>query len=381
MVTRMILSNLIDRAMETSTFSVTLADATRPDVPLSYVNPAFETLTGYTAGDALGRNCRFLQGPETEAASVHAISNAIREARSVTTTLLNYRKNGTKFWNRFQLSPVKSEEGNIIAYLGVQIDMTHDLSISAIETERQKMEALGRLAGGVAHEINNALQPIRLWGDMLDGMIPSLPDSLQSDARICVDGIREHSVFARDVVERILAFGRRAKDQSEPADLVVRVEDAVGFSRSLLPGGTTITTEHAKPEDGVQPQISVDRTRFIQVFTNLVINASDAMDGRGRVHIASRIRNVDGVEAGTLGVAAGRYAAITVADTGPGIPPEIRDDIFDPFYTTKSGGTGLGLFTVQGIMRTWGGAITLKPSVGSGTVFEILIPLHTEGTA
>tara|TARA_B100000676_G_scaffold293215_1_gene329682 strand:+ start:664 stop:1749 length:1086 start_codon:yes stop_codon:yes gene_type:complete len=157
-------SDLILEAVRSSNFGVTIADATLPDLPLQYVNSAFEDITGYAFAEIKGRNCRFLQGPDTDQEAVSDIRRAIHREEPLTTMLLNYRKDGTRFWNRLQLSPIHDAKKRLRAYMSVQIDITRDVSERTIERERQKMEHLGKLASGISHELNNALQPILLMG-------------------------------------------------------------------------------------------------------------------------------------------------------------------------------------------------------------------------
>lgn len=361
------LLGMIHRAVESSVFSVTVADARAPDLPLTYVNPAFERLTGYQAHEVVGRNCRFLQGPDTERRAVRAISDAITTQSPCATMILNYRKDGSKFWNRFQLSPVQNDTGELIAYLGVQIDMTRDMAIASLERERQKMEALGQLAGGVAHEINNALQPILLMSEVLDEVCQSLPEEHRETAATCLDSIREHALFARSVVSQVLSFSRRGDDDLETVEAVDLVTGATRFAGELLPStmGVLIETDQTS-QAGAMPKIRVNRNAFSQIFTNLFTNAAHAMEGKGTITVTVTAIDLDDTESGNLALKAGRYVRVDVIDTGTGIPPETLQHIFDPFFTTKEigEGTGLGLSTVYGIVKGWSGTVIAESRAG-----------------
>ena len=174
-------------------------------MPLVHSNRAFERLSGYSTAETYGRNCRFLQGPETERHSVEMIRDTIRAEKAATVLILNYRKDGSRFWNRLQLSPLHDSKGRLEAYLGMQVDITEDVDRIGTENQRQKLETLGRLAGGVAHELNNALQPIRLFSELLRD-----DEELQGErCRRYVREIVENTRFAEDVVSGILAFGRQ----------------------------------------------------------------------------------------------------------------------------------------------------------------------------
>lgn len=353
-------------AIEGSGFSYTLADARADDVPLIYANKAFQDLTGYGQEEILGRNCRFLQGPETNKDAVKRIRHALQTKSPVSTMLLNYRKDGSKFWNRFQLSPVRDENGEVTAFLGAQVDLTQDHTIDALEQERQKIESLGRLAGGVAHELNNALQPPLLMAEMLEDMLGDFAEARRETAKECIAKIIEHTNFAKSVVSQILDFSRRSEANLSIAPIALCVEDAVAFAQTLIPVGVTVTVNYA-PEISVKSHyVNVSRNALRQVFNNLFLNAYHAMSGEGCLSVKvyaptqeeSDIRN--GQKKGVP------HVAISVTDTGPGIKPETLPHIFEPFFTTKGvgAGTGLGLSTVYSIVRSWGGSIVVENQVG-----------------
>ena len=368
-------TDLVLEAIRNSNFGVTIADATAADLPLTYVNQAFEKMTGYAFSEILGRNCRFLQGPETDRDAVLAIREAIRREVPITTMILNYRKDGSRFWNRLQLSPIHDGQGNLCAFMSIQLDITRDVATRAVERERQKMESLGRFAGGVAHDVNNALQPIILMGETLSDTA-ALDES---EAATCVRSILENAYYAKDIVGRLLQFSKREGSAREAVSPHRIFEDAVRFAGGMLPRDVELKV--SSTEDGSVYRIDVNRTEFVQIFTNLFLNASQAMSGKGRLDVNLDTVTLPLSRGDIINLTHGRYARFTISDTGSGIPTEDLTRIFDPFFTSKrpTEGTGLGLTTAYGIVQGWGGTITAEND--DGAKFSVYIPLSSTTNA
>ena len=349
------------RAVETSHFGVTLADAGQPDVPLVYANQAFTDMTGYHLDETQGQNCRFLQGPETDPDAVRAIRDAIAHGTPGTFLLLNYRKDGRRFWNRFQLSPVTDETGVVTAFLGMQVDITDDVDRVGRETERQKLETLGRMASGVAHELNNALQPVKLFAEMLCD--DPGPDA--ETATRCARGILDGATIASDVVGQVLSFARRDGQADAVYDAQEVIGDAVEFAASYLPKEVLVDRRRFDTQRPVGDfKVQLNRTSLMQVVANLFKNAADAMDGPGTISVSVAQASADGFE-------------LAISDNGRGVASKDLKHIFEPFFTTKAPGkgTGLGLSTIYGIVEAWGGRISAESMVGIGTTFRIQIPV------
>lgn len=375
-------ASLMLRAAETSRFGMTLADAREPDMPLLYANKAFSTITGYDRKEVVGQNCRFLQGPDTDPGSIATIKQCLQNRTAATVLLLNYRKDGRRFWNRFQLSPVNDEAGELCAYLGMQVDITEEMDRFGLESERQKLETLGRVAGGVAHELNNALQPILLYAELLADDANLDPELL----RQCSRGILENARFASDVVGEVLSFARRDTSGDQVYDAASIVSEAVAFAAEYLPSSIEFERQGFELAGALEgKKIKINRTALFQVMTNLFKNAADATRDKGRIVVSLRLSD-DSASTGfhTLDRAvraqSRSYVVISVADNGHGIEPETLKHIFEPFFTTKAPGegTGLGLSTIYGIVERWGGRIIADSVPGKGTTFRIRIPVASD---
>lgn len=233
--------------------------------------------------------------------------------------------------------------------------------------ESQKMEALGRLAGALAHELSNMLQPIVTLAKL------SLKrDTLPEKAADGLRTILEAAENCADVAHQALAFSGGKQLRREPAVLSAGLSEAVAFAGSTLP-----PTIQVFADIGDDPGLAViDRTELMQVTTNLLNNASDAMGGRGRVDVRLTDHDLGAGDDNPHGLKPGKYFRIAVTDDGPGMAESIRSQVFEPFFTTKAtaGGTGLGLAVVYGIVTGWGGSISVASGPGSGARFEILVP-------
>ncbi|WP_282607725.1 ATP-binding protein [Pelagibius sp. Alg239-R121] len=364
---------LMLRAAATSSFGMTLADARQPDHPLLYANDAFTAMTGYDAREVVGQNCRFLQGPETDPESVAKIRQTLKSGVASTVLLLNYRKDGSRFWNRFQLSPVNDDAGKLCAYLGMQVDITEEIDRIGMENERQKLETLGRVAGGVAHELNNALQPILLYAELLADEDARNPAMLNQ----CSKGIFENARFASDVVNQVLSFARRDSSSNLVYDARTIIGEAVDFAAEYLPSSIVFDRqgfEPGGPLDG--KQIKINRTGLLQVMTNLFKNAADATRDKGRIVVTLWLSGDPAARSGHSDDPQ-NYVVISIADNGHGIESKTLKHIFEPFYTTKAPGegTGLGLSTIYGIVERWGGRIAAHSTPGKGTTFRVLVPI------
>ena len=351
---------LLRAAVEACPVNITISDLRQPGHPLIYVNPAFTRTTGYTAADAIGHNCRFLQGSETDPAKVKALRDAISARRSIAVELVNYRRDGRPFLNRVELAPVIDPAAGIDAYIGIQNDVTSARAAEATRREREKLEALGRLAGGLAHELNNLLQPIVSYADLLGARLRPEDDETAEQLAAILESARA----AGDITRRVLNFSRRSAADAAAAPAGERISDAVRFAKRLLPPGVTVTVEGL---DDLGASCAVDATELIQVVGNLFKNAADAMHERGRIAVCVARHD--------------RTVVLTIADDGPGMDAATAARAFEPFFTTKptGRGTGLGLSAVWGLVQGWGGQISLETAPGQGARFNIEVPLAGTG--
>ena len=248
---------------------------------------------------------------------------------------------------------------------------------AALETQllhAQKMESIGTLSGGIAHDFNNLL------GIILGNAELAMDDMPEwHPAKFNLNEIRTASLRARDVVKQLLSFSRKTDPKQQPAKLVQIVEDALKILRSSIPTSVNI---HQNIPDDTDDTILADSTQINQVMINLFTNAAHAMEDTGGV-ITIGIENIDldHVSAPTYpDLSPGNYVKLTVSDTGTGIDHEVKDRIFDPYFTTKEvgKGTGIGLSVVHGIVKSHNGAILVDSQFGKGTTFSILFPVAEE---
>jgi len=267
-------------------------------------------------------------------------------------------------WIGLMLTPV--EGGGALLRVA---DRTHEQELEDQLAQARRLQAVGELAGGIAHDFNNLLTAI-LGG--VDDLLARAEDPADRDD---LAHVRAGAERGAALVRQLLAFGRQQTLQPHVVDLNAAIEGAANLLRRLLGSRIRLTLDLEEPGR----RVWIDPTQLDQVLVNLAVNARHAMPDGGTLGIASFHRLLLAPETcrGEI-VPPGRYAAITVSDTGSGIPPDLLPRIFEPFFTTRrdSGGTGLGLSTVHGIIRQSGGFLFVDSEPGRSTTFTILLPRH-----
>lgn len=312
-------------------------------------------------------------GPETRARMIAVLEDK-GEIRNYDTRFKG--KDGSIRWLRF--SGTLHEEGGYLE--GVAADITENKQSEAenIRLEEQyrqaqKVEAIGRLAGGVAHDMNNLLTPILGYGEML--MADFGPDDRR---RLSVKQIVQAGYRCRDLVRQLLAFGRKQNLDYAPLDINKAIE---GFEKLLRRTIREDITLDIIPASGVRT-INADIGQIEQVIMNLAVNAQDAMPDGGRLTLETAMVEIDEKHAAVRpGTGAGQYVMLAISDNGCGMDDEVREHIFEPFFSTKGvAGTGLGLATVYGIVKQHGGNIWVYSEPGTGTIFKIYLPVSEEAS-
>jgi two-component system cell cycle sensor histidine kinase/response regulator CckA len=286
-------------------------------------------------------------------------------------TLAGDGKGDEKRWARFYVTPVNDGEGDQEAVIVYAMETTEQRKLQYQADQAQKMDSIGKLAGGIAHDFNNVLNSIMIATDfLLSAHRPSDP-SFQDIMQIKQDANR-----AASLVRHLLAFSRRQTQNLQVLDLGEALSDLSMLLRRLL--GERVTLDLV-PRSGGLWTVKADQSQFEQVIVNLAVNARDAMPDGGKLTLrAANVTAAESLELAPKGVPPGEYVLVEVRDSGTGIPPEIVDKIFEPFFSTKEvgKGTGLGLSTVYGIVKQTGGFIYLESVMGQGTTFRILLPRH-----
>jgi two-component system cell cycle sensor histidine kinase/response regulator CckA len=336
---------------------------------IQYCNPAFEKVSGYSRSEVLGQNARMLKSGEHTAEVYGELWATLNEGKVWRGQLTNKKKDGSLYEEDVTISPITDVSGRITGFVAMKRDVTERRQLEAQFRQAQKLESIGRLAGGVAHEFNNLLTVINGYSDFLLKRL-SAPDPLRSYAA----EIRDAGRHAASLTKQLLAFSRKQVIEPKALDVNTTIRDAVPMLQRLI-GEDIRLTMHL---DGLLGQVMADSDQIGQVIMNLAVNARDAMPDGGSLDIETTNVELDegGVAAFVSDATPGRYILMTVADTGHGMNETTRQQIFEPFFTTKevSKGTGLGLSTVYGIVKQSGGWITVQSEVGAGTSLRIYFP-------
>ena len=343
-----------------------------PSHGVVYANPAFLEQAGHDFASTLGRDPLEVLAGAADAAresrpDLAAITQAAEGAGSWQGRIAARRRDGTTFPCDLAVFPILDASGQVHAHVWSARDVSRQAELETQLLQSQRMEAIGRLAGGVAHDFNNLLTIINGMAELL------LDDPLRDEQRTSVTMIAEAGRRAAGLTRQLLAFGRRQTLTIRDVDLNAVIDGALELIRSAVGSRVQVHFERC---EGLWPTRG-DVGQLEQALMNLAINARDAMPDHGALRLATENTHLVGAcEADGAVVPDGDYVVLTVADTGSGMPPSVVEHIFEPFFTTKDvgKGTGLGLAMVHGVVRQSGGHIWVTSAPEEGTTFRVAFP-------
>jgi PAS domain S-box-containing protein len=357
---------LLDRAQE----AISLNDMKQQ---ILYWNKGAERVYGWTAAEAVGKNANELLFQGDPAGPQEALGSLLRhdewegELHQVT-------KTGRKMIIESRWTLLRGQQGDPKSILVINADITERKRLEAEYLRTQRVETIGALAGGIAHDLNNALGPVLLGIQMLRN------EPLSSEATRMLEVMDKSALRSSEMVRQVLSFSRGLGGQLTEINVKGLVEEMARLAEKTFPHEIEILT--ALP-DGLA-RVRGNATQLHQVLLNLCVNARDAMPEGGKLAIEAANATLNRAElpAGR-GLNPGAYVILKISDTGHGIPPEIQDRIFEPFFSTKEldRGTGLGLSTVVGIVKTHGGFLDVASEAGKGTTFRVALPALTTADA
>lgn len=335
-------------------------------------NKSAERLYGWTAEEAVGRSVQDLINKDDEA--FPAATDATVKKGEWVGELEQTAKDGHKVIIEGRWTLVRDDAGNPKSILAINTDVTERKRLEVQFLRAQRMESIGTLAGGIAHDLNNLLAPIVMGIDLVKqyGQQPNVMAILST--------MEESAKRGTDLVKQVLSFARGVEGVRVRLQLGPIVGEVESIAETTFPKNINFTRD--TPKD-LWPVLG-DPTQLYQVLINLCVNARDAMPSGGRLGVSACNMEIDEQFASmTPGVEAGRYVVLEVSDDGCGMSRENADRAFEPFFTTKElgKGTGLGLSTVSGIVRSHGGAISVYSELGKGSVFRVYLPAQNGSAA
>ncbi len=373
---------LRDRAMEVADEGITITDATQRENPIIYANSGFLSITGYSPDQVLGRNCRFLQGPETDQQTIEVIRQALRTKTSCTVELLNYAVDGRPFWNKLSITPIRDEGGQTTHYVGIQSDITEKKQMEA--TLRQRTEELeelnARLVNSeqallrqnankdkffsiISHDLKSPFHSILGFAEILSG---DLSDFTLEEIQSYGNHIHVGAQNLLNLLENLMQWTRlqsgRMGYQPEPLLLRERVEMVL----SLLQGNLLAKKIHFDCSLDPEMLVYADRTHLSLVMQNLVSNAIKFTQQQGKIQVYASQQD--------------DMIIICIADNGVGIASQRLSDLFQietsfsTVGTANEKGTGLGLILCHELVRENGGQIWAESTLGEGSRFYFTLP-------
>jgi PAS domain S-box-containing protein len=339
---------------------------------IRWVNDAFTRLTGYSREEAIGRNPRVLKSGRHDAEFYRRLWETVVAGSVWQDSLTNKRKDGTLYHEEMTITPVRSQAGEITHFIAIKQDVTERRKLEQQFLRAQRMQSIGLLAGGVAHDLNNVLAPVLL-------ALPLLRTELEPEQRDHILDTLQRSVKrGATIVQQVLTFARGVEVQRVPVQLRHLLKEMVKIAEETFPRDLQVRST-------VPANLWLfqgDPTQIHQVLLNLAVNARDAMPAGGQLGFTARNVELQApLEFMDFEIPPGRYVSVSVTDTGIGIAPDVMERMFEPFFTTKptGKGTGLGLSTVLGIVKSHGGLVEVQSRRGGGSTFIVYLPAAAVG--
>jgi PAS domain S-box-containing protein len=337
------------------------------DNQIRFWNKGAESIYGWSAKEAIGQNITQLLNADIPLETTLA-AQMVREQGAWQGELHKITKAGKAVIVESRWTLVRDEAGNPSSILNVDTDITEKKSLEQQFLRAQRLESLGSLASGIAHDLNNVLTPILGVAQLLPMTLPNLDDRNRRLLGMLADSSKRGS----GLVKQILTFARGMDGQRTVIQARHILAEIISVARQTFPKSIEISL-NLDSED--LWTVNVDATQIHQVLMNLFVNARDAMPDGGQINATAANVVIDAADPRPqLQLPMGSYISIAITDTGSGMTAETLDRIFDPFFTTKETGTGLGLSTVRGIVKAHGGAIEVESAVGRGTCFKVYLP-------
>ncbi len=362
----------LSRAVEQSSNMIMITDVSGQ---IEYANPRFLDFMGYKLEEIVGKNPQMFRSGETPIATYKDIWETILSGNDWSGEIKNKHQDGSTVWLNMSISPVKDEKGALTNFIAIHEDLTARKKSELILIQTQKMESMGSLAGGMAHDINNMLIPIMNTTSLVIATLPK-----ERPERNQLGLVQKAAEQIKSLVDKILAFSRQEPAHYENLDL----RDVIRESLALI-NLTVSSTISVKLElDCGACMVNVDRSQILSVLINLTSNSFDAMQGKtGELKISLSMVKINTEYAKKIAfLKVGHYARLSVTDTGTGMDDATLQRVYDPFFTTKGigAGTGMGAAMVYGIVLNHDGSVDIQSVLGEGTIVDVYLPLVGEET-
>ena len=357
--------NKLTQAVESSPIAMVI---TQEAGIIEYVNLKYTQMTGFEKTEMLGRSERLLESDRLQIEEKDELRKAMRRGREWSSDFTDESKTGELIHQHVSVAPIRNRAGEITHFVFMHSDETDKRRLREQFLQSQKMEVIGRLAGGVVHDLSNMLTVILGFSQIVQSQLPE-DDPLMED----IEEIIRVGERAASLNKQLLAFARTQSHQSERMDANEAVLEMDKFLHRTL-GEDVVLDSELRSQPCI---IKIDPGQFNQLIMNLAVNARDAMPDGGKLTVKTSEADLPAALCRIHGLKAERYMLLSVADTGTGMSEEVRKHLFEPFFTTKAEGqgTGLGLSTVYGIVKRFDGAIEVLSKPDKGTEFRIYFPL------